>query len=328
MVSVVTARSGRTRAPDTADFILPFQFDELRIRGRLVRLGTVADTVLHTHDYPNAVGEMLAQSLALSAILAGALKFDGIFTLQTKGNGPISTLVADTTSKGDMRGYASFDADALQRSASGGLAGLAPVPRLLGAGYLAFTVDQGPHTERYQGIVELVGPTLADCAHQYLRQSEQIEAGVRLAAGKDGAGAAGWRAGALMLQRLPAAGSSAEAETDHGPPLDREAADEGWRRALALMSSVTDAELLDPGIAPYDLLRRLFHDERVSVFDAKPLAHRCRCSTLRVQRALASIPADELESMKVNGCVEVVCQFCNARYEFDDAALKRFRAAG
>lgn len=328
MVSVVTARSGRTRAPDTADFILPFQFDELRIRGRLVRLGTVADAVLHTHDYPNAVGEMLAQSLALSAVLAGALKFDGIFTLQTKGNGPISTLVADTTSKGDMRGYASFDADALQRSASGGLAGLAPVPRLLGAGYLAFTVDQGPHTERYQGIVELVGPTLADCAHQYLRQSEQIEAGVRLAAGKDGAGAAGWRAGALMLQRLPAAGSAAEAETDHGPPLDREAADEGWRRALALMSSVTDAELLDPGIAAYDLLHRLFHEERVSVFDAKPLAHRCRCSTLRVQRALASIPADEIESMKVNGRVEVVCQFCNARYEFDDAALKRFRAAG
>ena len=324
MVSVVTERSGRTRAPDTADFILPFQFDELRIRGRLVRLGTVADTVLHTHDYPNAVGEMLAQSLALSAILAGALKFDGIFTLQTKGNGPISTLVADTTSKGDMRGYASFDADALQRSALGGLAGLAAVPRLLGAGYLAFTVDQGPHTERYQGIVELVGPTLADCAHQYLRQSEQIEAGVRLAAGKGDAGAAGWRAGALMLQRLPAD----EAETDHGTPIDREAADEGWRRALALMSSVTDAELLDPGIAPYDLLRRLFHEERVSVFDAKPLAHRCRCSTLRVQRALASIPADELESMKVNGRVEVVCQFCNARYEFDDAALKRFRAAG
>lgn len=70
------------------------------------------------------------------------------------------------------------------------------------------------------------------------------------------------------------------------------------------------------------------HEERVSVFSAKPLAHRCRCSTLRVQRALASIPADEIENMKVNGCVEVVCQFCNARYEFDDAALKRFRAAG
>lgn len=328
MVSDVNVRPHQTRVPDTADFILPFQFDELRVRGRLVRLGTVTDTVLHTHDYPNAVGEMLAQSLALSAVLAGALKFDGIFTLQTKGNGPISTLVADTTSKGDMRGYASFDADALQRSALGGLAGLAPVPRLLGAGYLAFTVDQGPHTERYQGIVELIGPTLADCAHQYLRQSEQIEAGVRLAAAKGSAGVARWRAGALMLQRLPASGSAFEAETDHGAPAEREAVDEGWRRALALMSSVTDAELLDPDIAPYDLLRRLFHEERVTVFNSKPLVHRCRCSTLRVQRALASIPADELESMKVDGRVEAICQFCNARYEFDDAALRRFRAAG
>lgn len=327
MVSDVTAPTRRTRPPDTPDFILPFQFRELRILGRLVRLGTVADTVVHTHDYPNAVAEMLAQSLALSAVLAGALKFDGIFTLQTKSSGPISTLVADTTSKGDMRGYASFNADALRRAAASPL-DLAPVPRLLGTGYLAFTVDQGPHTERYQGIVELVGSALADCAHQYLRQSEQIEAGVRLAAGRDAGAPARWRAGALMLQRLPAAGSVLEAETDHEAPSGLEAADEGWRRALALMSSVTDAELLDASIPPYELLHRLFHEERVNVSDAKPLAHRCRCSTLRVQRALASIPADEIEMMKVNGIVEVVCQFCNARYEFDDAALKRFRAAG
>jgi len=108
-----------TRAPDTPDFLLPFQFDELGVRGRLVRLDTVADTVIHTHDYPPAVGEILAQSLALSAILAGALKFDGVFTLQTKGDGPISTIVADTTSKGEMRGYASFDAERLGELAAG-----------------------------------------------------------------------------------------------------------------------------------------------------------------------------------------------------------------
>ena len=317
-----------TRAPDTPDFLLPFQFDELGVRGRLVRLGTVADTVVHTHDYPPAVGEILAQSLALSAILAGALKFDGVFTLQTKGDGPISTIVADTTSKGEMRGYASFDAERLGELAAGAAgAALGPVPRFLGTGYLAFTVDQGPRTERYQGIVELIGPTLADCAHQYLRQSEQIEAGVRLAAAKraEASDSAPWRAGALMLQRLPPSRREDGSGDGTGGMDD---GDEGWRRAIALMSSVTDGELLDSQIAPYDLLRRLFHEERVTVFNSRSLVHRCRCSTLRVQRALASIPPSEIESLKVEGVVRVVCQFCNATYEFDDAALRRFRAAG
>jgi molecular chaperone Hsp33 len=315
-----------TRPPETADFVLPFQFDDLGIRGRFVRLGSVAEAVVRTHDYPPAVGEMLAQSLALSAALSSALKFDGVFTLQTKGSGPIATLVADTTSKGDMRGYAGFDAERLRQLPEGS-GSQSPVPRLLGTGYLAFTVDQGPHTERYQGIVELAGATLADCAHQYLRRSEQIEAGVRLAAGKGAelAGSAPWRSGALMLQRLPPAGGGG---APMGDEAVSEAAGEGWRRALALMSSVTDRELLDCAIAPYDLLHRLFHEERVTVLDAKPLAHRCRCSTLRVQRALASIPFSELESLKVEGRVRVVCQFCNAVYEFDDDALRRFRAAG
>lgn len=310
-----------TMTPLPADFLLPFQFRDLGIRGRLVRLGTVADTVLRTHAYPDAVGELLAEALALSAALAGALKFDGIFTLQTKGDGPVSMLVADTTSAGEMRGYAKFDAERLHRAAG---ATAAPVPKLLGAGYLAFTVDQGPHTERYQGIVELHGATLADCAHRYLRQSEQIEAGIRLAAHHP-AGAEGvsrWGAAALTLQRLP------ESDGVRISDEDQESSAENWRRVLALMSSVTDSELLDMTLGPYDLLHRLFHEERVNVSEAKPLLHRCRCSELRVQRALASIPEEELENLKVNGRIEVTCEFCNACYVFDESVLRRFRAVG
>lgn len=326
----MTAQKKIVRAPVTADFVLPFQFKDLHIRGRLVRLGTVADAVVRTHDYPAPVAEMLAQSLALSAVLAGALKFDGVFTLQTKGDGPVTVIVADTTSKGEMRGYASFDAARLGEVLPLGRSGaVAPVSHLLGKGYLAFTVDQGPHTERYQGIVELTGATLADCAHQYLRQSEQIEAGVRMAAIKtdESKGGPRWRAAAIMLQRLPATGADAEIDWD-AVANDRESVSDDWRRTLALMSSVTDGELLDDGLAPYSLLHRLFHEERVTVNDFKPLVHRCRCSTLRVQRALVSIPAEELESLKVQGRIEVVCQFCNAKYIFDDAALRRFGAAG
>lgn len=308
------------RPPSTADYLLPFQFRTLGIRGRLVRLGTVADTVLTIHDYPDAVGALLAEALALSAALAGALKFDGVFTLQTKGDGPVSMLVADTTSAGDMRACAGFDEARLARALADEDCAAAPVPKLLGSGYLAFTVDQGPDTERYQGIVALTGATLSDCADQYMRQSEQIATRIRLAAGRiETPAGPRWRAGAFVLQRLPS--PEREAGSDVAPMAD-------WERAAAMMSDLTERDLLEEGPGPYHLLARLFRGERVSASDARPLRHRCRCSELRVQRTLASIPMAELEEMKVNGHIEVVCQFCKASYVYDDAALRRFKAAG
>src|SRR5258706_12626383 len=191
----------------TIDQVQPFQIERGGTRGRLVRLGPLIDTVLAQHDYPEPVALLLAEMLSLAAALASALKFDGVFTLQTKGDGPIRLMVADVTSGGDVRGYAQFDAgrlSALTASAGPGLS----APRPLGAGYLAFTVDQGVHTERYQGIVELTGATLVECIHHYFRQSEQLEAGIKLAVATD----RGWCAGVLMLQRLPGEGGHDEAE--------------------------------------------------------------------------------------------------------------------
>src|SRR3954471_17565597 len=143
------------------DVVQPFQIDAPGLRGRLVRLGASVDEVLSRHDYPEPVARLLGETLALAAALSGALKYDGVFSLQTKGDGPVRMMVADITSQGAMRGYAAFDEQALNEalSSSGGALS-SPVPRLLGRGHLAFTVDQGPDTERYQGIVELSGGTL------------------------------------------------------------------------------------------------------------------------------------------------------------------------
>jgi molecular chaperone Hsp33 len=182
------------------DLVQPFQVEASAIRGRLVRLGPAVDEILTRHDYPAQVASVLAEALALAPLLAAALKYEGIFTLQTKGDGPLSMLVVDVTSAGDLRGYAQFDADAVLAVASTGAA-QPSIPRLLGSGYLAFTVDQGQHTERYQGIVELTGATLAECVHHYFRQSEQLEAAVKLAGAKNAEGR--WRAGGLMIQRMP-----------------------------------------------------------------------------------------------------------------------------
>jgi molecular chaperone Hsp33 len=297
------------------DLIRPFQIDSHALRGRLVRLGPVFDRVVGRHGYPPQVATMLGEAVALAALLAGALKYDGVFSLQTKGDGPIGLLVADVTSAGAVRGYAQFDAAALERTAASGNS----VPRLLGAGYLAFTVDQGEHTERYQGIVELVGATLADCAHHYFRQSEQIEAGIRVAARHHGA--AGWRAGAMMLQRLPDEGGFGDASEQAV-----EASDDGWRRALVLLGTCRDDELTDPGLDSDALLFRLFHEEGVRVYPAQPLEARCRCSRQRIEHVLRSLPVEDLDHLAVDGVVGVTCEFCSTQYSFSDAEIAALRA--
>lgn len=295
------------------DLVQPFQIDPFRLRGRLVRLGPLLDRILTQHAYPEPVAMMLGEAIALAAALAGALKYDGVFTLQTKGDGPLRLLVADIASDGAVRGYAQYDAEKLAKAASNGDLG-ASVPHLLGAGHLAFTVDQGEHTERYQGIVALEGATLAECAHHYFRQSEQVEAGLKVAvARRPGAdGTPRWRGGSLMIQRLPEEGGAAK----------REAAEDGWRRAMILMSSCTAQELVDPALAPEALLFRLFHEDGVRVYRRRDLAARCRCSRERVETVLRMLPAEERAAMKVEGRVTVTCQFCSAAYDFDEDELR------
>lgn len=297
-------RRRRPEPPD--DLIQPFQIDRFDLRGRLVRLGPAIDTILTRHAYAEPVAALLGEAVALACVLAAAMKYEGIFTLQTKGDGPVRLLVADVTSDGALRGYAEADAARLEAALAGPVEN--PVPRLLGAGHLAFTVDQGPHTERYQGIVDLAGATLADCAHHYFRQSEQLDAAIRLAAARDAAGH--WRAGAMMIQRLP----GAREDND----WDGDGVEDGWRRALTFMGTATSAELLDPKLAPNDLLFRLFHEDGVRAFRPRPLAARCRCSRQRVADMLARLPREEVLACREpeSGEVVVTCQFCNTNQRF------------
>ena len=291
--------------PRSDDLVQPFRIDPFALRGRLVRLGPTVDRILSQHDYPEPVAAILGEAIALAVVLAGALKYDGIFTLQTKSDGPVRLIVADVSTEGAVRGYAQYDAERL------GEIGLRPgqspsVPQVIGGGYIAFTVDQGEDTERYQGIVELVGATLAECAQHYFRQSEQIQAGIKLSAARAGPDGA-WRAGGLMLQRVPPEG---------GHHVIADDVEDGWRRAMVLMSSATPAELVDPELSPRRLLFRLFHEEQVRVFRTHPLEARCRCSRERIANILRSFPAADMEDLRNDEVTTVTCEFCNTRYEF------------
>jgi len=294
-----------TDTPKPDDLIQPFRIDPFALRGRLVRLGPTVDRILSQHDYPEPVAAILGEAITLAVVLAGALKYDGIFTLQTKSDGPVRLIVADVSTDGAVRGYAQYDPERLDQVPARPGAGPS-VPDLIGKGYIAFTVDQGEDTERYQGIVELIGATLAECAQHYFRQSEQIQAGIKLSvarAGDDGA----WRAGGLMLQRVPPEG---------GYTVIADDVEDGWRRAMVLMSRASPAELVDPELPPRRLLFRLFHEDGVRVFETHPLEARCRCSRERIARILRSFPQEDIEEMRQDAVTTVTCEFCNTSYNF------------
>ena len=299
------------------DLVQPFLLESSGFRGDLVRLGEVAEHIVTRHAYPGPLAALLVEMLTLTAMLSSMMKYDGVFSLQTSGDGPVRLMVSDMTSKGHLRGYAGFDAARLTAAveAEAGAEGALGVAALLGQGHLAYTVDQGPDMERYQGIVALSGATLADCLQHYFLQSEQIQTGLMVATGNgDGA----WRAAGLILQRLPEEAGRAAPDDD----------DDAWRRAMVLQASCTEAELLDPGLPVDTLLYRLFHEEGVRVFRRRPLVARCRCARTRLEETLRSLPRAEIEDLRVGGEVIVTCEYCNRRYRFDDAALARIYSDG
>jgi molecular chaperone Hsp33 len=315
----VSSTSGGLPSDDW-DRVLPFQLDALGVRGRLVRLGPALDEVIERHGYPLAVARPLAESMVLCAMLATSLKYDGIFTLQISGDGPIKLLVTDLTSDGALRGYAQFDSWKLAIALGSGNED-APdgyVPKLFGQGRLTFTVDQGQHTERYQGVVPLEGATLADCAHTYFRQSEQLPTGIKITSRRsDAADGCHWHASALMVQQMP--------EFDAGRlDVDTEQREDDWRKAVILMASATEKEMLDPALPGTSLLHRLFHEDRPRVFERRAFAARCRCSRERIDRVLRSIRREELDDLRdKTGRLAVKCEFCSTEYAYEDADLDK-----
>ncbi|MDR3494592.1 MAG: Hsp33 family molecular chaperone [Ancalomicrobiaceae bacterium] len=312
------------------DHVLPFAVEALDVRGRIVRLGPVVDAILSRHDYPTHVAQVLAEAIALTALLGSSLKFDGRFTLQTKTDGPISMLVVDYSTPDRMRAYASFDAAAVETAIASGRGSPA---ELLGRGHLAMTVDQGSETNSYQGLVALEGEGLEEAAHGYFQQSEQIPTRVRLAVAEMLTRDPGqpprhaWRAGGILAQFLPQSQARIRHRDLHPGDAPEGIAlpsddDDAWTEASSLVATVEDLELTDPGLGAERLLFRLFHERGVRVFEPQPIVDRCRCGRERIARLLSQFSAEDVSHMTVDGRIEVTCEFCSTRYQFDPTELQ------
>ncbi|GAB2523332.1 Hsp33 family molecular chaperone HslO [Lysobacter humi (ex Lee et al. 2017)] len=280
-----------TSAP-ARDQLLRFLIQRAGVRGVHVRLDEAWRQIRERESYPEAAAEMLGQACAAAALFTGHAKVDGRLSVQMRSEGAIRTLFAECTAAGTLRGIVQLGDEDGQE-----------VSRDLGAGgILAITIENhgvaGGDPVRYQGLVALESSRLDAAFEGYFRQSEQLPTRLLLAA--DGDAAAG-----LMLQKLPG---------DDGD-------EDGWNRVGALFDTLAEPELL--AADGTTLLHRLFHEDGVEVFAAKPLAFGCSCSRARVASMLVALGQDEARLAAETGEARIRCEFCGQTYLFSPAEIEQ-----
>jgi molecular chaperone Hsp33 len=319
MADTLLSTLGLDRPESGDDVVVPFALENLDSRGRAVRLGDALDTILSRHDYPAPVARLLGEAVVLAALIGSSLKFEGRFIMQTQTDGPVNLIVVDLDAPDGLRGYARYDHDALVKASE---LGETKPGQLLGKGHLAMTIDQGAHTERYQGIVALDGDSLEEVAQTYFAQSEQIPTQVRVAVAEfsqKGDPRPKWRAGGLLVQFMPEEGGKRHVDLPGDGDFDAVEEDlpDNWMQTKSLLATVSDAELADPDVSPERLLFRLYHETGVRVYPPIVLEERCTCSPERIEAMLRdSFSPEEREEMAVDGEIEVVCEFCSTAYHF------------
>ncbi len=273
------------------DSLHRFMFEQFPIRGHLVHLDASWRALIEHGTYPASIRTLLGETVVASVLLAATIKFDGLLSLEMRGDGPVHLLLAQCTSGLGVRGLARH-----RDLAAGAGEPAAPGPAaLIGAGNLTVTLESEDGAQRYQGIVPITGERLADSLQGYFENSEQLP--TRLWLHADEHGAAG-----MLLQRLPAP-PSAEIE-------------DAWRRVQLIGETLTAKELAS--LADTEILHRLFNEDDLRLYDPAPVFFRCRCSRERVSGMLQGLGEAETRSILAErGAVEVRCDFCNRAYLFD-----------
>ena len=277
-----------------SDSLQRFLLERTPVRGEIAHLDATWRAVLERRSYPAPLERLLGEMMAAAALLSATLKFEGSLIMQIQGSGPVQLLVVEATSDHTLRATAKWEGELAEGN----------VGALLGEGRFVISIVPSSGTQTYQGIVSLEGNSIAEVLEHYMAKSEQLE--TRLWLASDSHQAAG-----MLLQKLPAT-----------PTEDVDA----WNRATRLGETIKRDELL--GLPAPEIIRRLYHQEDVRVFEPRPVAFRCSCSQDRVTSMLRMLGHDEVRSIVAErGNVEVDCEFCGRHYAFDPVDAEQVFAA-
>jgi molecular chaperone Hsp33 len=226
------------------DSLRRFLIEATPVRGEIAHLDATWRAVLERRRYPPPLEKLLGEMMAAAALLSATLKFDGSLIMQMQGSGPVQLLVVEATSEHTLRATAKWEGELPDGN----------LKALLGDGRFVISIVPESGKQTYQGVVDLQGETIAEVLEHYMAQSEQLETRLWLASDSK-------QAGGMLLQKLPAT-----ADTDA----------DAWNRAIRLGATIRREELL--ALPATEIIRRLYHEEDVRVFEPRPVSFRCSCS--------------------------------------------------
>lgn len=303
-----------------------FVFEGMPVRGAIVRLDDAWQQMLAVRAqggaYPEAVSHMLGEMSAAALLMQSNIKFNGALIFQVSGDGPVPLAVAEVYPDFRVRATAKVQGDV------GEHAKLNALVNMHGQGRCAITLDpqdRQPGQQPYQGVVPLSNDDdqaferIGEALEYYMRQSEQLDTCLVLAANSQ-------VAAGILLQRMPLTGQDNLAgQSAVSAEEDRIGGSEDFERLAMLTRSMTPEELLSLDVET--VLHRLYWDEplarMVPTTGTNTPRFSCTCSRERVSGMLRNLGVEEVESVIAEqGSVSVGCEFCGAQYVFDpiDAA--------
>lgn len=268
-----------------------FFIEDAPIRGEVVHLQESLDTILNQRDYQPAIQVLLGQMLCATTLLASTLKIQGRISLQIQASGALKWAMAECNHVGEVRALADYETQDIFEAAEHSVVLDSLVQPVL------FINIEPEFGERYQGIVPLDQPTLAECLKQYFDLSVQIPTEIILASTKQ-------QAGGLLIQLLPR-------HEDEKQYIDEDL----WPRLTMLATTLKAQELTD--LDPSEILYRLYHEEQIRLPEVDVIKFGCTCSHERCEQALMQIGVDAVKNtLMEQDPIVMDCQFCQARYQF------------
>ncbi|ACA31597.1 Hsp33 family molecular chaperone HslO [Histophilus somni] len=279
------------------DKLYRYLFKDRAVRGEWVRLNKTFTDTLNSHEYPRIVRNLLGEMMVATNLLTATLKFKGNITIQIQGNGPLKLLLVNGSDSQQIRALARLQDDVYDDIT---------LSELVGNGILVITIAP-TNGERYQGVIALDKPTIAECLEDYFIRSEQLQTQLLIRSGEyEGKPVAA----GLLLQIMP----------------DGTGSQEDFEHLATLAATVKNEELF--GLTAEELLYRLYHEETVEIYPPSAVEFHCGCSLERSGSALLLISDDEIENILTEhgGSIDMQCECCGTHYFFDKKTIEKLKA--